>query len=231
MIIKMLDSYVNNSVVVNSLYENVQLLKDHSHDDQFVYISVIYCLLGCGLYLLGDMFMSLLLYLVLRPLLGLKTHTEVLKNDIKNLEKEIWKKNEEVKKLKDTESDYQTNIKDLEIYNKKIINENSELKYSLELTTWQRDSLVNLVEETLSPKFKTHHTYVQNLIEDHYKKMATLPENKDRLILKIYTIKPPKRTAALVSRKKTREIFEQETGSDSDSDSDSSSTNKKHKKC
>lgn len=227
----MLDSYVNNSVVVNSLYENVQLLKDHSHDDQFVYISVIYCLLGCGLYLLGDMFMSLLLYLVLRPLLGLKTHTEVLKNDIKNLEKEIWKKNEEVKKLKDTESDYQTNIKDLEIYNKKIINENSELKYSLELTTWQRDSLVNLVEETLSPKFKTHHTYVQNLIEDHYKKMATLPENKDRLILKIYTIKPPKRTAALVSRKKTREIFEQETGSDSDSDSDSSSTNKKHKKC
>ena len=61
--------------------------------------------------------------------------------------------------------------------------------------------------------------------------MATLPENKDRLILKIYTIKPPKRTAALVSRKKTREIFEQETSSEYDSDSDSSSTNKKHKKC
>ena len=56
-------------------------------------------------------------------------------------------------------------------------------------------------------------------------------ENKDRLILKIYTIKPPKRTAALVSRKKTREIFEQETSSEYDSDSDSSSTNKKHKKC
>ena len=230
MIIKMLDSYINNSLVVNSLYENVQLLKDNSDDDQFVYISVIYCLLGCGLYLLGDMFMSLLLYLVLRPLCGLKTYTEVLKNDIKNLEKEVWGGNVQVLNLKSAQSDYKNNITDLETYNKHIIDENEGLKCSLELTTWQRDSLVDLVEETLSPKFKTHHTFVQNLIEDHYKKMATLPENKDRLILKVYTIKPPKRTAALVSRKKTREIFEQETSSDYESDSDSSTSNKKHKK-
>ena len=227
----MLDSYINNSLVVNSLYENVQLLKDNSDDDQFVYISVIYCLLGCGLYLLGDMFMSLLLYLVLRPLCGLKTYTEVLKNDIKNLEKEVWGGNVQVLNLKSAQSDYKNNITDLETYNKHIIDENEGLKCSLELTTWQRDSLVDLVEETLSPKFKTHHTFVQNLIEDHYKKMATLPENKDRLILKVYTIKPPKRTAALVSRKKTREIFEQETSSDYESDSDSSTSNKKHKKC
>ena len=231
----MLDSYINNSLVVNSLYENVQLLKDNSDDDQFVYISVIYCLLGCGLYLLGYMFMSLLLYLVLKPLLGLKTHTEVLKNDIimlLTLQNTLEMK---LKKKKDVQSRYQTNIKDLETYNKHIINGNDNLKCLLELTEWQRNSLVDLVGETLSPKFNTHHTYVQNLIEDHYKKIASLPENKDRLVLKVYTIKPPKRTAALVSQKKTRKIFEQETSSDCDcdcdSDLDSSTSNKKDKKC